>query len=39
MRTAKALEMGETEGAMSSLSIAVSGIITVLLTGIYSKIY
>lgn len=39
MGTAKALEMGETEGAMSSLSIAVSGIVTVLLAGIYSKLY
>lgn len=28
--TAKALEMGEIEGAMSSLSIAVSGILTVI---------
>lgn len=39
MGTAKALEMGETEGAMSSLSIAVSGIVTVLFAGIYSKLY
>lgn len=39
MGTAKALEMGETEGAMSSLSIAVSGIVTVMLAGIYSKLY
>ena len=39
MGTAKALEMGETEGAMSSLSIAVSGIVTVLLAGVYSKLY
>jgi len=29
--TAKAMEIGETEGAMSSLTIAISGIITVLL--------
>jgi putative effector of murein hydrolase len=29
MGTAKALEMGEVEGAMSSLSIAVAGILTV----------
>ena len=28
--TAKAMEMGETEGAMSSLSIAVSGLMTVI---------
>ena len=33
--TAKAFEMGETEGAMSSLSIAVAGIITVLFLQIY----
>lgn len=29
--TAKAMEIGETEGAMSSLTIAISGIVTVLL--------
>ncbi len=34
--TAKAMEMGEIEGAMSSLAIAVSGILTVLLSSIYS---
>ena len=33
--TAKAFEIGETEGAMSSLSIAVAGIITVLFLQIY----
>ena len=33
--TATAFEMGETEGAMSSLSIAVAGIITVLFLQIY----
>ena len=33
--TAKAMEMGEIEGAMSSLAIAVSGILTVLLSSIY----
>ena len=27
--TAKAMEMGETEGAMSSLAIAVAGLVTV----------
>lgn len=32
--TSKAVEMGEIEGAMSSLSIAVTGLITVLLTPI-----
>ena len=39
MGTAKALEIGETEGAMSSLSIAVSGIVTVLLAILFAKIY
>jgi len=33
--TAKAFEMGETEGAMSSLCIAVAGIITVIFLQIY----
>lgn len=33
--TAKALEMGEVEGAMSGLSIAVSGLITVVLSMVY----
>lgn len=36
--TAKALEMGETEGAMSSLSIAVAGIITVIFASFFSKL-
>lgn len=35
--TAKAMEMGEIQGAMSSLSIAVSGLLTVILTGIYAN--
>lgn len=35
--TAKAMEMGEVEGAMSSLSIAVSGLITVVLASIYAQ--
>ena len=34
--TAKAMEMGEIEGAMSSLSIAVAGILTVIGTTIFS---
>ena len=34
--TAKAMEKGEIEGAMSSLAIAVSGILTVLLSSIYA---
>lgn len=37
--TAKAMELGEVEGAMSSLSIAVSGLITVILAPIYAMIY
>lgn len=36
--TAKALEMGETEGAMSSLSIAVSGLLTVVIAPFFSKL-
>lgn len=35
--TAKAMEMGEIQGAMSSLSIAVSGLLTVVLAGIYAN--
>ena len=34
--TAKALETGETEGAMSSLSIVVSGLCTVVLANIFA---
>lgn len=34
--TSKALEMGETEGAMSSLSIALAGVITVLLVPLFT---
>lgn len=34
--TAKAMELGEIEGAMSSLSIAVSGILTVVLASLFS---
>lgn len=34
--TAKAIEMGEIEGAMSSLAIAVSGILTVLLSPLFA---
>jgi putative effector of murein hydrolase len=33
------MEIGEVEGAMSSLSIAVSGIITVIFAIVFSKIY
>lgn len=35
--TAKAMELGEVEGAMSSLSIAVSGLITVVLASVYAQ--
>ena len=34
--TAKAMEIGEVEGAMSSLSIAVTGILTVILASVYA---
>lgn len=34
--TAKAMEMGEIEGAMSSLAIAVSGLLTVILSSVYA---
>lgn len=34
--TTKAMEMGETEGAMSSLSIAVAGLLTVLVAPIFA---
>lgn len=37
--TAKALEMGEIEGAMSSLSIAVAGILTVVFASFYAMVY
>lgn len=35
--TAKAIEMGEVEGAMSSLSIAVSGILTVVFASVFAS--
>ena len=35
--TAKAVELGEVEGAMSSLSIAVSGILTVILASVFAN--
>ena len=34
--TAKAMEIGEVEGAMSSLSIAVSGILTIIFASVFS---
>ena len=36
--TTKAMEMGEVEGAMSSLAIAVAGLLTVLMAGIYAQL-
>ena len=36
--TAKAMEMGETEGAMSSLAIGVAGILTVVAASIFAQI-
>ena len=38
MGTARAMEMGEVEGAMSSLSIVVSGILTVLIANLFSTL-
>jgi predicted murein hydrolase (TIGR00659 family) len=35
--TAKAMEMGEIEGAMSSLSIAVTGLLTVIAASVYAN--
>lgn len=37
--TAKAMEMGEVEGAMSSLSIAVAGILTVVGASVFAQLY
>lgn len=37
--TARAMEMGETEGAMSSLSVAVSGLLTVVASSVFSLFY
>ncbi len=37
MGTAKAMELGETEGAMSSLSIVISGIITVIGASVFAQ--
>lgn len=39
MGTAKALELGEIEGAMSSLSIAVAGLMTVLASAVFANFY
>jgi len=35
--TAKAMELGEIEGAMSSLSIAVSGLLTVVGASVFAQ--
>lgn len=35
--TAKAMELGEVEGAMSSLSIAVSGLLTVFIASVFAR--
>ena len=37
--TAKAMEMGEVEGAMSSLSIVVAGLMTVVLASVFATFY
>ncbi len=37
--TAKAMELGEIEGAMSSLSIAVSGLLTVLAASVFARFF
>lgn len=37
MGTAKAMEIGKVEGAMSSLSIAVSGVLTVILASLFAN--
>ena len=37
--TSKAMEMGEVEGAMSSLAIVISGIITVVLANLFVLFY
>ena len=37
--TTKAMEMGEVEGAMSSLSIVVAGLLTVILASLFAMLY
>ena len=39
MGTVKAMEMGKTEGAMSSLALVIAGIVTVILAPIFSRFY
>lgn len=37
--TSRAMEMGETEGAMSSLSIAVAGLLTVVGASVFAQFF
>jgi len=37
--TTKAMELGETEGAMSGLAIAVAGLVTVVFAGLFAGLY
>lgn len=39
MGTSKAMEMGEVEGALGSLSIAVAGLITVVVAAVFAMLY
>ncbi len=39
MGTARAMQMGETEGAMGSLSIAVAGLLTVIGASLFAQLY
>ena len=39
MGTSKAIELGETEGAMSGLAVAVAGLITVLIAPVLVGMY
>ena len=39
MGTSKAMEIGEIEGAMSSLSVVVSGILTVAAAALFANFY
>ena len=39
MGTAKAIQMGETEGAMSSLAIVICGLITVVGANVFAYLY
>ncbi len=37
--TAKALEIGEVEGAISGLSLAVTGLISVVVAAVFAQLY